>query len=144
MPIGWNGLSMPTNACSVCMSIGRVISRSGVLIRTLSHIWWRLYLPIFILSVGLLTLTWIDSFIFLARPWSSLPMMLKFSGVVLCPVWVAVHMDGRGFLQVFLVPYPQGPRCSPYVFFNAYEFLALVHVDISTFLIYRILVFGFD
>ena len=24
MPISWNGLSMPTNVCSVCMPIGRV------------------------------------------------------------------------------------------------------------------------
>ena len=24
MPIGWNGLSMSTNVCSVCMPIGRV------------------------------------------------------------------------------------------------------------------------
>ena len=28
----------------------------------------------------------IESFIVLARPWSSLHMMLKLSGVVLCPV----------------------------------------------------------
>ena len=24
MPIGWNGLSMPTNVCSLCMPIGSV------------------------------------------------------------------------------------------------------------------------
>ena len=28
-----------------------------------------------------------------------------------------VHMDGRGFLHVLLVPFPQGPGCFPYVLF---------------------------
>ena len=57
-----------------------LILRSGVLNGTLSHIWWRLYLPTFLLSVGLLTLMYIDSLIVLARPWYSLPIILKFQG----------------------------------------------------------------
>ena len=33
MPIGWNEVSMPINVCSVCMPIGSVNLRSGVLSR---------------------------------------------------------------------------------------------------------------
>ena len=54
---------MPTDGCSVCM----------------------LYLPTFLLSVGLLTFVYIDSLMVLAKPWSSLCMMVKLSGLVLCP-----------------------------------------------------------
>ena len=38
MLIGWNGLSMSTNVCSVHMPIDINFFRSGVLSRTLSHI----------------------------------------------------------------------------------------------------------
>ena len=46
----------------------------------------------------------------------------------------AVHMDGRGFLQVLLVPFPWGPGCFPYILFIACEFPILVHIDSSTIL----------
>ena len=36
-------------ACPLCL----LIIGSGVLHRTLSYIWWRLYLPTFLLSIGL-------------------------------------------------------------------------------------------
>ena len=43
MPIGWVGLSMPTDGCSVCMPIIIVNSKlrgaKQVSVRTLSHIW---------------------------------------------------------------------------------------------------------
>ena len=39
--------------------------RPGVLIKTLSHIWGRLNLPILLLRVGLLTLIKMDSMIYL-------------------------------------------------------------------------------
>ena len=42
-------------ACPLSLSI----LRPGVLNRTLSYIWWGLYLPTFLLSVGLLTLMYI-------------------------------------------------------------------------------------
>ena len=38
MPVGWNGLSMPTEGCSVFMPLVIINLRSGVLNRTLSHI----------------------------------------------------------------------------------------------------------
>ena len=42
--------------------------RPGVLIKTLSHIWGRLNLPILLLRVGLLTLMKMDSLIYLDMP----------------------------------------------------------------------------
>ena len=45
-------------------------------------------------SVGLLTLIYIDFLNVVARPRSSLPIMLKFSGVDAVFCLGAVHMDG--------------------------------------------------
>ena len=88
MPIGWNGLSMPTEGCSVHMPIVttnfkvRGVTQDSVLYMMkiiLTHI------PI---ECGLLTLMYIDSIIVLARPWPSIPIMVKLSGLVLCPDWL--------------------------------------------------------
>ena len=46
--------------------------RPGVLSKTLSHMWGKLNLPMFLFNVGLLTLIKIDSLIFLAKPCPSL------------------------------------------------------------------------
>ena len=54
--------------------------------RTSSYMWDRGYLPIFLFRDGLLTHMYIDSFISLMRFWSSLPIILKFFSVVVCPV----------------------------------------------------------
>ena len=118
--------------CTCPLSL--LILRSGVLNRTLSHIWWRLYLPTFLLSVGLLTLMYIDSLIVLARPWSSFPIMVKFSGLVLCPVWVLCAWMGWRFFQVFLVSFSKGPGCLLYVFLIEHELPTLIPVDAPTFL----------
>ena len=48
-------------------------SRPGVLNKTLSHMWGKLNLPIFLFNVGLLTLMSMDSLIFLAELCPSLP-----------------------------------------------------------------------
>ena len=61
--------------------------------RTLSHIRWRLYLPTFLLSVGLLTLMYIDSWIVLARPWSP-PYSVEVLRVGALSCLGAVFMDG--------------------------------------------------
>ena len=42
--------------------------RPGVLSKTLSHMWGKLNLPMFLFNVGLLTLIKIDSLMFLAKP----------------------------------------------------------------------------
>ena len=74
--LGW--LSMPN---IMCMPF---ILNPGVLRRTLSNIWCKLNLSIFLISVGLLTLMYIDSLIVLAMSWSSLPIIWKLSWMV---VW---------------------------------------------------------
>ena len=43
--------------------------RPGVLIKTLSHIWGRLNLPMLLLRVGLLILMKMDSLIYLDKWW---------------------------------------------------------------------------
>ena len=111
------------------------ILRSGVLSRTLSNTWWRLCLPIFLFSAGLLILMYIDSFIILARPWSSLPMILKLSGVVLFPVRVLHAWMGEGSFRCSLYLSSRVLDVSPYVFFIAGEFPTLAHVDSFTFLL---------
>ena len=113
MPIGWNVLSIPTKGCSVCMPIVIINFKVRVLNRTLSHIRWRFCLPIFLFSVELLPLMYIDSLIVLARPWSSLPMMLKLSGVMLCPVWVLCAWMGEGSLSCSLNLSPKVLEVSP-------------------------------
>ena len=51
-------------------------------------------------KVGLFTLMKIDSLMVLACPWSSLPMMLKLSSVVMCPVCCMYMWMGRVVLGV--------------------------------------------
>ena len=75
--------------CTCQLSL--LILRSEVLNRTLCHISWRLYLPTFLLSVGLLTLMYIDSLIVLAMPWYSLPMMLSCLGLCCALSGCCVH-----------------------------------------------------
>ena len=59
--LGWLGLAYPT-ACACLFKV-----RACVLSKTLSHMWGKLNLPIFLFNVGLFTLINIDSLVFLAR-----------------------------------------------------------------------------
>ena len=52
---------------------------SRVLTRTQSQIWGRLYLPMLLLRVGMLTLMYMNSLIVQAKPCPSLPTVLKLS-----------------------------------------------------------------
>ena len=95
--VGWNGemldwleLACPTTwAC-----LFKVIP--GVLSKTLSHIWGKLDLPIFLFKVGLFTLINIDSLIFLAKPCPSLSIIWKFCWVVGWPVLLLWWCMGEG------------------------------------------------
>ena len=58
-----------------------IIWSSEVLTRTPSHICGRLYLPMFLLRMGLFTLMYMDSFIVVAKLCPSLPTMLKLFNV---------------------------------------------------------------
>ena len=89
----------------------------GMLKRTLSHIWLRLYIQMFWFNAGLFTLMKIDSLMVLACPWSSLPMMLKLSSVVLCPVCCMCMWWGRVVLGVPCI-FLQGSWLSPLCFIH--------------------------
>ena len=67
--LGWLELACPT-ACTCLFKV-----RPGVLSNTLSHIWGKLNLPIFLFNVELFTLINIDSLIFLAKPCPSMPII---------------------------------------------------------------------
>ena len=69
--LGWLELACPT-ACACLFKV-----RPGVLSKTLSHIWVKLNVPIFLFNVGLFTLINIDSLIYLAMPCPSLPIIWK-------------------------------------------------------------------
>ena len=56
-------LTYPT-VCACLLTL-----RPGVLSKTLSHMWDKVNVPMFLFSVGLLTLMNIDSLIFLAKLW---------------------------------------------------------------------------
>ena len=84
------------------------ILSSGVLKRTLFHIWLRLYLPVFLFNVGLFTLMWMASFVVLARPWSSLTVMLKLLLVEVCPVCCMCTWMGEGARCIF---HPESLMC---------------------------------
>ena len=62
-----------------CSTYSFFIFSSGIVNKILSQICGRLYFPIFLLRVGLFTLIYIDSLMVLAKLFSSLPMILKFS-----------------------------------------------------------------
>ena len=96
--------------------------------RTLSHIWWRLYLPTFLLSVWLLTLMCIDSLMALARPWSSLPIMIKVIRVGAVSWLATVSISGWGFLQVLFISFSKGPGCLSYIFLITCELPTLIPV----------------
>ena len=56
--LGWQELAFPTTGTCLFKV------RSGVLSKTLSHMWGKLNLPIFLFKVELFTLINMDSFIF--------------------------------------------------------------------------------
>ena len=91
---------------------------SGIVNNILSHMCRRLYFPMFLFRVGLLTLINMASCMVLATLFPSLPMILKLSIDVLWPLvfwWLNI---GEGVFKCSLNLSPKGsPRLS-YVFFN--------------------------
>ena len=78
--LGWLELACPT--ASTCL----YKERPCVWSKTLSHMWGKLNLPIFLFNVGLLTLINMGSLMFLAKPCPSLPIIWKLSWLVGWPV----------------------------------------------------------
>ena len=87
--------------------------RPGVLSKTLSQMWSKLNLPMFLFNVGLLTLMNMDSLIFLAQLCPSLPIIWKLLWLVGCLYVYCVDERVRG-LQVFFVSSTKGPGGFPY------------------------------
>ena len=87
--------------------------RPGVLSKTLSHMWGKLNLPMFLFNVGLLILMNMDSLIFLAKlcPFPSYYLDIIMAGGVAC--MVTALMNGRGVLQVLLYLSPKVLGLSP-------------------------------
>ena len=81
-----------------------LVFSSGLANRTLFQMCGRLYLPMFLLLVGLFTLIHLASLMALAILWPSLAMILKFSIVVLWPVmfWCSKMGDGAFKCSLYL------------------------------------------
>ena len=75
----------------------------------------RLYFPIFLLSVGLLTLMYIDSLIVLAKLLSSLPIILKLSIDVSWPLVLWCWNIGDGAFKCSLYKYHYDGNCQNYI-----------------------------
>ena len=87
--------------------------RSGVLSKTLSHMWGKLNLPMFQFSVGLLTLMNMDSLIFLAKLCPSLPIIWKLLWLVGWPVWLLCWWMAEGSFRCSLYLSPKVLEVSP-------------------------------
>ena len=94
--LGWLELTCPT-ACTCLFKL-----RPSVLSKTLSHIWGKLNLPIFLFSVGLFTQINIDSLILLAKLCPSHPIIWKLCWVVGWPVLLLWRCIGEGSLRCSL------------------------------------------
>ena len=80
-----------------------LVFSSGMANRTLFQMCGRLYLPMFLLRVGLLTLMYMASLMALALIfWPSLPMILKFSTDVVWPVIFWCSKIGEGAFKCSL------------------------------------------
>ena len=114
------------------------ILRPEVLRRALSHIWCKLYLPIFQISVGLLVNRFFNSSgNAVALPLYYLEVLL--GARVTC---IDVMIYRGGFLQVLLESFSKGPRGFPYVFIITCKVPMLELVGGLTFVSYGILVHG--
>ena len=87
--------------------------RPGVLSKTLSHMWGKLNLPMFLFNVGLLTLIKIDSLIFLAKPCPSLPIIWKLLWLVGWPVRLLWWWMNEGSFRCSLNLSPKVLEASP-------------------------------
>ena len=125
MPISYNILLAQMLLCIVCGQ-GVIepifnyfflnyyfIFSSGMLNNILSQMCGRLYFPIFLLSVGLFTLMYIDSLIVLAKLLSSLPIILKFSMDVSWPLMLWCWNIGKGAFKCSLYLSPNVLPDSP-------------------------------
>ena len=111
--LGWLELACPT-ACTCLLKV-----RLGVLSKTLSHMWGKLNLPIFLFNVELFTLINMDSLMFIATAMPLPPYYLEvmLTGRMACVI--AMMMYRGGFFKVLFESFSKGPRGFPYVFIIA-------------------------
>ena len=107
--LGWINSEVLEVACPIaCTCLFKV--RPGVLSKTLSHMWGKLNLPIFLFNVGLLTLINMDSLMFLAKPCTSLPpyylKVILTSGVVCMIAMIMNGLFSLGETSRFLMVLP--------------------------------------
>ena len=100
-------LACPT-ACTCLFKV-----RPGVLSKTLSHMWGKLNLPIFLFNVGLLALIKIDSLMLLTKPCPSLPIIWKLFWLVGWPVLLLWWCMGEGSFRCSLNSSPKVLEVSP-------------------------------
>ena len=89
------------------------IFSSGIVNSILSHICGRLYFPMFLFRVGLLTLINMASCMVLAKLFSSLPMILKLFIDVIWPLVFWCVNIGEGFFKCSLYLSPKVLPLSP-------------------------------
>ena len=84
MPMGWEGLSMPTDGCSVCIPIIIINSKlRGAKQHSVQYM-VKVILTHIAFECGVVD-PYVDSLIVLVKQWSSLPVMVKLSRLILCP-----------------------------------------------------------
>ena len=105
--LGLLELTCPT----VCTFLFKL--RPGVLRKTLSHMWSKLTLHMFLFNVGLLTLMNMDSLIFLAKLCPSLPIIWKLLWLVGWPVWLLCWWMGERSFRCSLYLSPKVLEVSP-------------------------------
>ena len=91
-------------------------------------------------NLGLFTLMKIDSMMFLACPWSSLPIMLKLPSVMVWPVCCKCLWMGEGCLRCSFLLSLRVLAVSPIYSSSQLRWVALVAVYDSTFIVLGVLV----
>ena len=104
------------------------IFSSGIVNSILSHICGRLYFPMFLFRVGLLTLINMASCMVLAKLFSSLPMILKLFIDVIWPLVFWCVNIGEGFFKCSSNLSKGSPTLS-YIFLIAVNLSTTITVD---------------
>ena len=105
--LGLLELTCPT----VCTCLFKL--RPGVLSKTLSHMWGKLNLPMFLFNVGWLTIMNMDSLIFLAKLCLSLLIIWKLIWLVGWLVWLLCWWMGERSFRCSLYLSPKFLEISP-------------------------------
>ena len=106
-PVVGNDVVMPLGFIDVLNPLDTVVSHffslsSGIVNKILSHMCGRLYFPMFLFRVGLLTLMNMASWMVLAILFSSLPRILKLSIDVIWPLMFWWWYIGEGVFKCSL------------------------------------------